>query len=621
MTIEKLTAGDPDIQSADITAGNVERLRELFPDAFTEGRIDFDVLRQLLGDAVEDGDERYGLNWRGKRAARRLALTPSTGTLRPAPEDSVDWDTTQNLMIEGDNLEVLKLLRKSYAGKVKLAYIDPPYNTGRDFVYRDDFHDSIQNYLEITGQLGEAGRLTSNTESSGRFHTSWLSMMYPRLLVARDLLTTDGVMFVSIDDSEVANLRLLCDDIFGGDNFVATFVWQKRVSPDNDERHVTATHDYVVCYMRDKEGYSLKGYSRTEEQDARYLNPDNDPRGPWTSSDLTRREYREHDFYEITLPSGRKVTPAAGRSWSVPPAKYQELVADNRIWFGPTGDSMPRTKRFLTDVSSRLVPVTWLPSELSADNQTGKRELISLFPELNDVFETPKPVDLISNLIRMTCGDDDIILDFFAGTGTTGEAVFRRNATDGANRRFILVQLPEPGARTGFESLADLTEERLRRAGAKIRKEAPMFVGDLGFRVFKLDSSNIREWDPQPEKLDAALELSVENLKVDRTEHDILYELLLKRGIELTVPIEEREITGKAVQNIGAGTLFTCLAERIARKDAEALALGIVAWRDELAPAGDIRVVFRDSAFVDDVAKTNLAEILRQHGLADVKSI
>jgi adenine-specific DNA-methyltransferase len=627
MPIEKIEAGAPATQSADLVADNIAQLRALFPELVTEGKagapaINVDVLKALVGDAtVTDVDEKYGLNWHGKRAARQLALTPSTGTLRPCPEDSVDWDTTQNLMIEGDNLEVLKLLQKSYSGKVKLIYIDPPYNTGKDFVYPDNFHDSIQNYMELTGQVEGGRKISSNTEASGRFHTDWLNMMYPRIRLARSLLADDGVLCVSIDDCEVDNLRLVCSEIFGGENFLGTFVWQKRVSPDNDEKHITATHDYVACFMKNKQAHRVKGFSRTAEQDDRYLNLDNDHRGPWTSSDLTRREYREHDFYEITLPSGRKVTPAAGRSWSVPPERFKELVRDNRIWFGPNGDSMPRTKRFLSDVADRVVPVTWLPRELSGDNQGGKRHLKGLFPELMDIFETPKPVELIRTLVQMFCESDDLVLDFFAGTGTTGEAVLQLNLMESSQRRFVLVQLPERSDRMGFRTIAELTKERLRRCAKRIKEEAPIVEADVGFRAFRLDTSNITAWAPKREDLAQSLFDHLAHVMSDRSDDDVLYELLLKLGLDLCVPIEIRTIAGKSVKSIGGGVLLACLDEQITVADAEPLALGIVAWRREQQTTGEVTCVFRDSAFENDVAKTNLAAILEQHGIAKVRSL
>ncbi len=624
--MQKIDEQSPEAYSADLVAANIEQLKALFPELITEGHngvaVNVDVLKTLVGDqTATDAEEKYGLNWHGKRRARQLALAPSTGTLRPCPDESVDWDTTKNLMIEGDNLEVLKLLQKSYAGKVKLIYIDPPYNTGKDFVYPDSFQDNIKSYLELTGQAEGGQKRSSNTESSGRFHTDWLKMMYPRLKLAYNLLQNGGVVCVSIDDNEMPHLRIVLNELFGEESFVACFVWQKRISPDNDEKHVTATHDYVLTYMKARSENIVKGFDRTAEQDDRYTNPDNDSRGLWTSSDLTRREYREQDFYEIELPSGRKVKPAAGRSWSVPPQSYRELVSDNRIWFGPKGDSMPRTKRFLSEVSNRVVPVTWLTKELSGNNQRGKRQLKALFPEVNDIFETPKPIELVQSLTRMFCDSDDLILDFFAGTGTTGHAVSELNVAELTSRRWILVQLPERTQRLGFDTIAELTKERLRRVATKIRAENPMFPGDTGFRVFKLDHSNIRAWNPTPEDLELMLLDHQDHIIDGRSEADVLYELLLKLGLDLCVPIEHKEIAGMTVHAVGGGVLLACLIEQISGAQVEPLALGIVSWYQELAPVGDTTCIFRDSAFTDDVAKTNLTAILEQHGIQNVRSL
>ena len=358
--------GDPETRSADLVAENIAQLKALFPDAFTEDRIDFDVLRQLLGDAVDDGEEKYGLNWHGKRRARRLALTSSTGTLRPCPEESVDWDTTQNLMIEGDNLEVLKLLQKSYAGKVKLIYIDPPYNTGKDFVYPDDYRDGVKNYLQITGQVDSNGhKLSSNTEASGRFHTDWLNMMYPRLKVARNLLQQDGIIFISLDDGEIDNLRKICSEIFGEENFVTTVIWQKKYAPQNDAKWLSDNHDYIVMVARQKEIWRPNLLPRTDEANARYANPDNDPRGAWKSSGLDVKTYSAQYDYEITVPSGRVVRPPAGRVWAVGKARFNELVDDNRIWFGKSGNSVPSVKRFLSEVKDGMTPLTiWTYDEV-----------------------------------------------------------------------------------------------------------------------------------------------------------------------------------------------------------------------------------------------------------------
>jgi adenine-specific DNA-methyltransferase len=654
--MRKFTPEDAETKSPDLVAGNLEQLKAIFPEAFTEGKVDFDVLKQILGGAVEEREEKYGLNWHGKRRARQLALTPSTGTLRPCPEESVDWNTTRNLMIEGDNLEVLKLLQKSYSGKVRLICIDPPYNTGKDFVYPDNFRDNIQNYLELTGQTdGEGRKISSNTEASGRFHTDWLNMMYPRLKLARNLLREDGSIFVSIADHEIQNLRMIMDEVFGEENFIAAVIWQKVFSPKNSARHFSEDHDYVVVYAKSAEVWTPRLLPRTEEMEARYGNPDNDPRGPWTSGDLCARNFYGEGTYEITCPSGRVISgPPSGTYWRISKTKFGEFDSDNRIWWGNDGDNMPRLKRFLKDVQSGRVPQTLWTYEEVGHTQEAKKELLALVDFANSglVFDTPKPTRLMRRILQIATsggatltaeeepGDDapviaapaqpqqgsgspEIVLDFFAGTGSTMDAVFRQCAEDGVPRKCILVQLPEPLSATegAFRTIADVTKERLRSAGKKLRAENPMFAGDLGFRVFKLASSNIRAWEPDRDDLPATLMDSIDHLKTDRTEQDILFELLLKLGLDLTIPIENKLIAGKTVHSIGAGTLLVCLAEQIASTEVESLALGMIAWHAELAPAGTSTIVFRDSAFADDVAKTNLTAILQQHGLENVRSL
>ena len=625
----KIGPDDPEARSADVLGENIQQLRTLFPEAFTEGKVDFDVLKQLLGGAVDERDEKYGLNWHGKRQARQLALTPSTGTLRPCPEDSVDWHTTQNLMIEGDNLEVLKLLQKSYAGKVKLIYIDPPYNTGKDFIYPDNYRDNMRNYLELTGQVDSANRrLSSNTEASGRFHTEWLNMMYPRLKLARNLLRQDGVIFVSIADHEVHNLRCVMDDVFDEENFVASVVWQKVFSPKNSARHFSDDHDYVLVYAMNIDAWERRLLPRTQEMESRYSNPDNDPRGPWTSGDVSARNYYGQGIYAVTCPSGRGIAgPPPGRYWTVSRERFQELNGDGRIWWGDDGNNTPRLKRFLNEVQAGRVPQTLWRHDEVGHTQEAKKELLALTDPVasNVVFDTPKPTRLVRRILQIATSpsDDDLVLDFFAGTGSTMDAVLRQNADDQGGRRCILVQLPEPipDVNGAPRNIAELTKERLRRAAVRIRDENPTFTGDLGFRVFKLDTSNIRTWAPDPDDLDKSLLEHLEHLEHDRSEDDLLYELLLKLGLDLCVPIETRPIAGKTVRAVGAATLIVCVAEEIDRQEVEPLALGIVEWHAKLAPTGETTVVFRDSAFADDVAKTNLTAILEQHGLGSVRSL
>ena len=632
--MQKLTEQDPETKSPDLVAGNIEQLKALFPEAFTEGKVDFVVLKQLLGGAVDEREEKYGLNWHGKRRARQIALTPSTGTLRPCPEESVDWDTTRNLLIEGDNLEVLKLFQKSYAGKVKLIYIDPPYNTGNVFVYPDNFQDNIRNYLELTGQVDSGGRkLSSNTEASGRFHTDWLNMMYPRLRVSRQLLSQEGALFVSCDDAEVANLRVALDEIFGAENFVAQFVWKSRQFTDaRAVTNVSTDHEYILAYAKDA-GFAVRGVGRDE---TKFSNPDNDPRGLWMSRSLlglATRDQRPNLHYDMVEPkTGRKFPPNASTGWRYSPEKMEQLIADKCILFPGKDDGRPREKKFRKDMKADFIAFrTVIDNTHTAD---GTEEIRSLFGA--EVFSFPKPTELLRQMVEQVAQPGDIVMDFFAGSGTAAHAVWLQNAGDGGDRRYVLVQLPEPLDPTNKDqkvaadfcdklgkprTIAELTKERLRRAGKKLQDDKPLFKGDLGFRVFKLATSNIRAWEPDRENLPQTLEASIEHLKTDRTEQDILFELLLKRGIDLCTPIEQRTITGKTVHSIGVGTVFACLAPQITAAEVEPLALGIVAWYKQLAPAGESTAVFRDSAFADDVAKTNLTAILQQHGLENVRSL
>jgi adenine-specific DNA-methyltransferase len=632
--MKPLTAQDPETHSPDIVAENVEHLKALFPEAFTEGKLDFEVLKQLLGGTVEERDEKYGLNWHGKRRARQLALTPSTGTLRPCPEDSLDWENTRNLMIEGDNLEVLKLLQKSYAGKVKLIYIDPPYNTGNDFIYPDDFKDSIANYLQLTGQANSEGaKLTTNTDASGRFHTDWLNMMYPRLKLARNLLLEDGLVFISIDDGEVANLHKLCAEVFGEENFVTTVIWQKVYSPKNSAKHFSEDHDFIVVYARNADVWRPSLLPRSDEANARYENSDNDPRGPWKPSDLTARNYYSKGLYEVTSPSGAKFTSGVGRYWRQAFEGFQELERDNRIWWGPKGDAMPAQKRFLTEVQQGMVPQTlWFYKDVG-HTQEAKKELLKYvkFTDNENVLNSVKPPRLIQRMLQIatTADSGDLVLDFFGGSASTAHAVLSQNETDGGNRRFISVQLPEPlpAPEPLMKSIFEMGVQRIRNIGTEIKERRGgtlpdgVKVTDVGFRVFKLASSNIRAWEPNRDDLPTTLQESIDHLKSDRTEQDILFELLLKLGLDLTVPMEQKSIAGKAVHSVGAGSLLACMAEKIAASEVEPLALGIVAWHKTLSPAGNNTIVFRDSAFADDVAKTNLTAILQQHGLENVRSL
>jgi adenine-specific DNA-methyltransferase len=638
MTIQQIQAHSPEAQSADLVSDNISKLKALFPELVTEttangkttATLNIDVLKSLIGDATAtDAEEKYGLNWHGKRKARQIALTPSTGTLRPAPTESVDWDTTQNLMIEGDNLEVLKLLQKSYAGKVKLIYIDPPYNTGKDFVYPDNFQDNIKNYLELTGQTEGGAKITSNTDASGRFHTDWLNMIYPRLKLARNLLKEDGVVFVSIADHEIQNLRAAMNEVFGEENFIATIIWQKVYSPKNSARHFSEDHDYIVVYAKNAEEWTPRLLPRTEAMEARYQNPDNDPRGPWKPGDLSARNYYGEGTYSVACPSGRVIdAPPSGRYWVISKSKFRELNADNRIWWGSDGNNVPSVKRFLSEVKDGRVPQTlWIYDEVG-HTQEAKKELIATvdFPNSDVVFDTPKPTRLLRRILQIATSPEsnDLVIDFFAGTGSTMDAVFQQNAEDGGSRRCILVQLPEPltgGESVGWSSIADITRARLVGAGKRQRAAFAAKAGDVGFRVFKLDTSNIRAWNPNPADLKGSLFANLEHIEPGRSNDDLLYEVLLKLGLDLCVPMEQKQIAGKTVHSIGGGTLLACLDERVNVADAEGLALGMAQWREQQGTATETTAVFRDSAFENDVAKSNLAAILEQHGVKHVRSL
>lgn len=653
--MREIGPNDDEAKSADLVMENIQSLKALFPELVTEGpggvSVNVDVLKELVGDQTVTGcEEKYGLNWFGKRKARQLALTPSIGTLRPCPEDSMDWETTQNLMIEGDNLEVLKLLQKSYSGKVKMIYIDPPYNTGKDFVYPDNFQDNIKNYLELTGQIEDGSKISSNTEASGRFHTNWLNMMYPRLRLARNLLREDGIMFIQIGEGELATLKLLCDSLFGEEACLGIACRVAKKS-NNKGDHWAPNFDYLLTYAKDRSVCPpFSGGANTEAYDLIETDgPRKGERYQLVRLYMSTIENRnpEQRFW-INCPDGTKVIPPGETFpperpklgdgiWRWTKAKFEserdrivvkEVRSSNLV--SDTGEPARWnvfTKTYLSDV---LEKATSKPNSLVEEyiNQIGSHEMT----ELDIPFDYPKPSTLIQFLIGITRTDgDDIIFDFFAGSGSTGHAVMRANASDGGSRRFILVQFPEliapddENQQTVFEfckklkkppRLSELTKERLRRAASKIKKENPDYQGDLGFRVFKLDSSNIRAWDPNPSDIQDVLRKHIENLKPDRSERDILFELLLKLGLPLTVPIEEKSIAGKIVYSVGSGALFVCLAEKIESSDVEPLSKGIIHWKSELSPKVEVQIVFRDSAFFNDVAKTNLTSILEQNGFA-----
>ena len=633
--MEKIKMPKEEGKSADLIQQNLEQLKQVFPEVIKEGKVDFEALNDLLGNYVETAEERFCLNWAGKSNARREAQKRSTGTLRPCPEESVDWDATENLYIEGDNLEVLKLLQKSYHSRMKMIYIDPPYNTGKDFVYKDNYADNMKNYLELTGQ---DKKLSTNTESDGRYHSNWLNMMYPRLKLARNLLTDDGVIFISIDDNEVANLRKVCDEVFGEENFVAMIVWQKKYAATNDSKGFSTTHDYIIVYQKKPE-FNRNLLPRTKEQDKPYKHNDDDDKGLWRSDNLLVKSFSESGVYPIVNPNtGEEFYPPKGSCWRASRDTMQQWLLDNRVFFGKDGKGAPQLKRYLNEVQQGRVPVTWWPFEEVGHNDAANKEVSALFNSKTP-FDTPKPVSLIRQMSIIGSGFSDIILDFFSGSATTAHAVMQLNAEDGGNRKYICVQIPEPtpedseARKTGYATIPEIAKERIRRAGKKIveeqkakAKKEGLFAEepaklDIGFKVFKLDSSNVNAWDANPDNLETSLHNSLFNIKLDRSEDDLLYEILIKYGIGLTEKINTHVIAGKTVYEIGAGSLIVCLADNLTSDIAE----GIGKMHKEVSPDGidsNCRVVFKDSGFNgSDEVKTNTILILKQHGILNVASV
>jgi adenine-specific DNA-methyltransferase len=613
-----------DGQSLDIQQENIEALQQLFPELVRDGKVNFDVFLHVFGDlgVLEEGEEKFGLNWHGKKKARQNAFTPSLGTLLPCPHESVDWDTTQNLFIEGDNLEVLKLLQKSYANSVSVIYIDPPYNTGHGLIYPDNFVESLDNYLIFTNQKSEGITTTSATEKSGRKHSTWLSMMYPRLTLSKSLLGTNGVIFISIDDGEYGHLKLIMDEIFGEENFIGCFVWKSRVSEDTRAKTgLSSDHEYIVCY-RKNDGVSLRG---TEKDLNKFSNPDNDSRGNWRSADMTglaTKDKRPNLHYDL-------INPETGINYGCPPKGWRfdkntmaVKIKEKRILWPESLTGRPRQKLFLNEMDSIYKNISSVIQNVSTAD--GTREINSIFKE-DGVFDFPKPTRLIENFIEQIEDPEAIILDFFAGSGTTAQAVMNVNAKNKSRRRFIAVQLPEPcepnsvAYKLGFNSIAEITKQRITVSGENIKKEFSFI--DSGFKVFKLAQSNIQPWNVHTDDLENTLDLNEDHLIEGRTELDVLYELLLKRGIDLATPIEKREINSKTLYSIGYGAVFACLDDSILATDLDVITSAIIEWHKELAPSNDTHIFFKDSAFQDDVVKTNLAAILEQNGLKHVRSL
>ena len=635
-------------ESADIVSENIERLKELFPDAFSESGVDFDALRQLLGDAkvLDEGEEKYGLNWHGKKKARQIALTPSTGTLLPCPEESVDWDTTKNLFIEGDNLEVLKLLQKSYANRIKIIYIDPPYNTGKEFIYPDKFQENLDTYLKYTGQVDDEGiKFSSNTERHGRYHSNWLSMMYPRLKLAKSLLSRDGVIFVSIDDHEAANLQTICDEIFGLENFLGKISVVSNLKGRSDDKYFATAHNYLLAYQRGEfstygvplpEEY-LQDYSEVDENGKRYRVQGLRKRGSGA-----RREDRPNMFYPFYVcEDDGSVSLERSEVHSEEVLPQLSDGADGRWRWGKdtaaerldelVGRPVGKEKRWdvfqidyaeSEDGEKRIKPKSiWMGSEFS--NEAGTLEVKNLLGK--GIFDTPKPVGLVKYLLEQAVRNEDIVLDFFAGSATTAHAVLEFNEETDNRVKYICVQLPEKcdekseAFKSGYKTISEIALKRIIACSTEVASNKESF--DRGVKVFQLSNSCINTWNPDRSDLEDSLLSHQEHLIEGRTEQDILYELLLKRGVDFAVPIENREVAGKTVSSIGYGVLFACLDESIHKDQVEEIGQGIVEWHRELAPSSDTHVFFRDSAFSDNVSKTNMAAILEQNGINHVRSL
>ena len=554
-----------DGKSLDITEERLNKLKEILPDAFTEGKIDWEKLQASLGEDIEFKNERYVLNWAGKSDAFRVLQSPTTATLVPCKEESVDFYDTENLFIEGENLEVLKVLQKSYFGKIKMIYIDPPYNTGNDkFIYPDKFSESRDEYLSRIGDRDETGYMTreglfrKNSKDSGHYHSNWLSMMYPRLFLARNLLQEDGVIFVSIDDNEVHNLRLMINEVFGEENFIASIIWERAFSPKNDAKYFSENHDYLIAVCKNIQSFNAGRLERTDKTNSRYKNPDNDPRGDWTSGDLSVKTYSATYDYPIKTPSGRIIKPPHGACWRLTNKRFEELKNENRIWFGEDGNNVPRLKRFLTEVQKGMVPTTlWFHKEVG-HNQEGRQELKRLFDD-RGYFDGPKPIRLLKKILQVAnITKNDIVIDFFSGSGSTAHAVLDLNKEDGWNRKFIMVQLPEKcdekseAFKAGYETIAEIGKERIRRVINKIKedKQTKLDVDgatgkqDLGFKVFKLQKSNFKIWRSDvktEEELYTQLTLHTDPVDENAKIENILYELLLKSGVPLTAKIEEKD--------------------------------------------------------------------------------
>lgn len=629
--------GNLKMHSLDGVQRNIELIGKLFPNAITEVKrdgkvehaIDFDVLRQELSDSIVEGrEERYQFTWPDKKKAMLAANAPITATLRPVVADSVGKDGTpggfdsENLYIEGDNLEVLKLLQETYLGKVKMIYIDPPYNTGNDFVYEDDFAQSTEDYMGNSGQYDEEGnRLVTNTESNGRFHTDWLNMIYPRLRLAKDLLADDGVIFISIDDNEQENLKKCCDEIFGADNFIAQMVWQKRTSPDA-RRIVSAGHEYVLAYIKNSEiGHEVLNPLPFDDADyARYKNPDNDPNGPWISTDCTAQggHGTKDQFYDMVTPAGRVVKLQEGLCWRYTKKRMEEEIAAGHIWFGSDGNGVPRKKTYLADRAGKTM-WTWWPNTEVGHTQEATKEIATLLGQ-SGIMDFPKPIRLMKRIVHIASKKDSIILDFFSGSATTAHAVMKLNAEDGGHRKFIMVQLPEKtdekseAYKAGYKNICEIGKERIRRAGRKIKEDAGLTAPadlDIGFRCLRLDESNMKPVYYTPDEVGQQDLFSlVDNVKEDRTPEDLLFQVMLDLGVLLSSPIEVKEIAGKKVFNVADGFLLACFDHDVTGETVKAIA--------QMKP---YYAVFRDSSMANDSVATNFDQIFETYSPETVRKV
>ena len=611
------------LHTPNLTDDNRAKIAALFPHCVLEGKIDFDLLKQELSSSMIEGtQERYQLNWVGKREALLTANAPIAKTLRPCREESVNFDSTENLYIEGDNLDALKLLQETYLNKVKMIYIDPPYNTGNDFIYEDDFAENTADYLQRSNQKDESGnRLTANPESNGRFHSDWLSMMYPRLKLARNLLSDDGVIFISIDDNEQANLKRLCDEVFGETNFVANIIWQSRTSI-SDDHEISMNHNHTIIYARNYDDLKFYGEKLNESE---YQNRDNDPRGAWKLVPLDANKPGGNTHYPILNPNTNvEYFPPEGRSWAINPNEYKKLFDDNRIAFGLNGDSAPKKKLFLLERLAKGDTKT--PSSLLLDSGTtkdGSVEITNLFGK-KKIFSYPKPTSFLSKLVQFGIYQEknQIVLDFFSGSATTAHAVMQLNAEDGGKRKFIMVQIPEAcdekseAFKAGYKTIAGIGKERIRRAGQKIKTDNALTATDLdiGFRVLKVDSSNMNEVYYSPDAINKDdLHLFINNIKDDRSDEDLLFQVLLDWGVDLTLPIERQTIDGKTVFVVAHDAIVACFDRNAGVTES---------FIKELAKIKPLRAVFCDGGFANDSVKINVEQIFKTISpMTEIKTI